>query len=140
MGLFLGGLTSISSDNPTVVAIGVSYERRFSELLGLEGVADFGIGDHKRTALFAAGPTVRPFTLLRESRARNRLAPLSLGVGPGFEIVDKEGKGSVYFVLRVGTSYDIEFGPFSVSPIVYMDFVGETQTNITYGLSLGWGF
>ena len=57
-----------------------------------------------------------------------------------FELVDKKGKGSVYFVFRVAASYDIEFGRFSVSPIVYVDFVGETETNVTYGLSLGWGF
>ena len=54
--------------------------------------------------------------------------------------MDKKGKGSVYFVFRVAASFDIEFGRFSVSPIVYVDFVGETETNVTYGLSLGWGF
>ena len=61
MGLFLGGLTSISSDNPTVVAIGVSYERRFSELLGLEGVADFGIGDNYRTVKMPSNMDVPEF-------------------------------------------------------------------------------
>ena len=138
--MFLGGVTPVSSDNSTVFAIGIAYERRFSPLLGIEGLVDFGIGDHKRTALFAAGPTFRPFTLLAGSRGRDLLAPLKLGIGPGFEIVDKKGKTSVHFLVGVGTGYDIHLGKFTLTPTVYVDFIGETETNVTYGLYMGWGF
>ena len=140
LALFLGGTTPVSSDNSTVVAIGIAYERRFNELLGVESVADFGFGDHKRTALFAAGPTVRLFTLLPTSRRRELLAPLKVGAGPGFEIVDKGNKTSVHFLFGITAGYDIDFGSFSLTPSVYVDFIGETETNITYGLYLGWGF
>ena len=128
------------AQHPAVFAIGVAYERRLTELLGIEGLAEFGIGDAKRTGLFAFGGTVRPFTLLPDSRARDLLAPVKLATGPGFEIVEKKGETTVHFVYGVGAGYEIHIGGFTLTPSLYADFVGETKTNLTYGIYLGWGF
>ena len=113
LALFLGGTTPLTSKDETVFAIGVAYERRLTELLGIEGLAEFGIGDAKRTGLFVFGPTVRPFTLLAASRARDLLAPLKFGTGPGFEIVDKKGKTTAHFLYGVGVGYDIGVRKFN---------------------------
>ena len=71
---------------------------------------------------------------------RTRAGTRTMWPGPGFEIVEKKGKTSVHVLVGVAAGYAIEFGSFSVTPTVYADFIGETQTNVTYGLYLGWGF
>ena len=110
--LFVGGTTPLTSKDETVFAVGGAYERRLTELLGVEGLAEFGIGESKRTGLFAFGITARPFTALNPSRARDLLAPLKISTGPGFELVDKEkvtrkAAGSVHFVYGIGVGYDV---------------------------------
>ncbi len=141
LAVFFGGMTPLISNNPTNFAVGAAYERRFTGLWGAEGLADFVLGDHKRTALIAVGPTVRPFTLLEESRSRELLSPLKFSAGPGLEFVDKKGKRVTrHFVIRAGVGYEIGLGNFSLAPSVYIDFIGETQTNLTYGVYLGRGF
>ncbi len=56
---------------------------------------------------------------------------------------DKEGggtKSSAFFVWSVGASYEFHVGPLSLTPTAYLDFVGETKTNLTYVLAVGTGF
>ena len=140
LAVFVGGTTPTKAGNATVVALGVAYERRFTELWGLEALADFGIGDHERTALFAAGPTVRPFSLLGEMSSWVWLSPLKLGVGAGVELVEKNSKTTTHAIVGIGAGYEFHVGWLSVAPTVYVDFVGETKTNISYGLYLGSSF
>ena len=95
--------------------------------------ADFTFGDHKRTALFAAGVTFRPTPALR------------LSTGPGFELVETEQSGGgtknkAYFVWGITAFYEFHVGPLAIGPNVILDFVGETKTNLTYGVAVGTGF
>ncbi len=128
-----GGMTPVSATSATSFALGADYERRLNPVWGVGLGADFTFGDHKRTALFAAGATFRPTPAFR------------LATGPGFELVDKDKSDGhtvkkAYFVWFVSAYYEFHVGSLAVGPLVILDFVGETKTNITYGISVGTGF
>lgn len=132
LGVMVGGMTPLSEKSETSFALGAEYEYRFNELWGAGLGVDFTLGDHKRTALVATGVTYR-------------LTPdFKLITGPGFEVVEKdkpEGgtKSKVYFVWGFGAAYDFHIGLITLAPTVFLDFVGETKTNLTYGISIGTG-
>ncbi|GEM_PF-2480999 len=129
--IFVGGMAPVSKSNETSLALGVAYERRITEMFGLEALADFTIGSHERTALFAAGVTFRPFSG----------AGLKLMTGPGFEIEDRDNHAAeVNFVYGVGAAWEFHTGPVTLAPAVYADFLGESKTNITFGVGIGTGF
>lgn len=152
VGLFLGAMTHLHGKNETSFAIGGTYERRFTEMFGVEVLVDGAIGDHERTVLFAVGPTIHPFWEFK------------FMAGPGFEISEEEsqsgsshssglssvqasgGSGGtsththVNFILGVGAAYDFHIGEFSLTPTVYVDFLGQEKANVTYGVGLGYGF
>ena len=128
-----GGMTPLSDADVTSWALGLDYERRFSASWGASAGAEYIIGDHSRTGLFGAGVTYRP------------VEPLRLSTGPGFEVVEKDKAGGgtkskLYFLWGFGAYYGWHFGRWTVGPQVYLDFVGETKTNLTYQVSVGLGF
>ena len=128
---FIGGMAPLNNSTETSLALGLSYERRLTEYFGLEVLADFTIGAHERTALFASGLTYRPFTELG----------LKLMTGPGFELEQHDGHATkVNFVYGVGAAWEFHIGKVSVAPTVYFDFLGESKTNLTFGLGIGTGF
>lgn len=131
--VMVGGMTPLSETSETSWALGVDYGYNFNERWGAGIGADFTIGDHKRAALFAGGISY------------SLLGGLKLGTGPGIEIVEKDRpsggtKNSSYFVWWFGAAYEFHVGSLSIGPIVFLDFVGETKTNLTYGLTVGTGF
>ena len=128
-----GGITPLSETSETSFAMGADYEYRFDERWGTGVAVDFTFVDHKRTALVATGITYRPTPALR------------LGTGPGFEVVEKDQpaggtKSTPYFLWGVSGAYEYHVGSLSVAPTVILDFVGETKTNLTYGIAVGTGF
>jgi hypothetical protein len=121
-------MTPLAEKSETSWALGGDYERRFNETLGAGIGVDFTFGDHKRAAILATGVTYRPIEALR------------LSTGPGLEWVDKDKAGGgtstkAYFLWGIGTAYDFHLGDWSLTPTVYLDFVGETKTNLTYVLA-----
>ena len=135
--VFVGATTPTKAKAETSFTLGADYERRFTDLIGVLAIADFALGDHKRTALFAANVAFHPVSGLR------------LAIGPGFELVEKdtitssgaEGtKLGAYFVIRGSVLYEFHVGEWSVGPVLAVDAIGETKTNIVYGLSIGRGF
>jgi hypothetical protein len=133
VGVLVGGMTPLSETSETSFALGAEYEYRFNEKWGAGLGVDFTFGDHKRAALVASGVTYR-------------LTPdFKVITGPGVEVVDKdqpEGgtKSTVYFVWGFGAAYDFHVGSITLTPTVFLDFVGETKTNLTYGIAIGTGF
>ncbi len=133
VGVLVGGMTPLKETSQTSWALGAEYEYRFNERWGTGLGVDFTFGDHKRTALFATGVTYR-------------LTPaLKVMTGPGFEVVEKdkpEGgtKSKAYFLWGFGVAYEFHAGSLSLVPTVFLDFVGETKTNLTYGIAVGTGF
>jgi hypothetical protein len=129
----VGGMTPLSETSQTSFALGADYERRLNPLWGIGIGADFTFGDHKRTALFAGGVSYRPTPELR------------LGTGPGFELVEKDQSGGgtknkAYFIWGFSAFYEFHVGSLAIGPNVILDFVGETKTNLTYGIAVGTGF
>lgn len=133
VGVLVGAMTPLSETSATSFALGAEYEYRFSQLFGTGLTTDFTLGDRKRTALVATGVTYR-------------LTPdLKVMTGPGFEVVDQDQPdgattSKVYFVWGFGAAYEFHVGSVSLTPMVLLDFVGETKTNLTYGIAIGTGF
>ena len=128
-----GGMTPLTETSETSWAFGADYTYRFDEQWGAGIGVDLTFGDHKRAALLAGGAHYTlPFGL-------------KLGTGPGMEIVEKDKpdggtKNSSYFVWWIGAAYEFHVGSLSIGPILFLDFVGETKTNLTYGVTVGTGF
>ena len=71
--------------------------------------------------------------------------PLRLSTWPGVELVEttkadgsNDHKG--YLLLSFGASYGFLYKGVSLSPMLYADFFGKTDTNLTFGLAIGSGF
>ena len=66
---------------------------------------------------------------------------LKLMTGPGFEIAEHDGDTiEVNFVYGVGVAWEFHLGKVSIAPAVRADFLGESNANITFGISVGTGF
>jgi len=130
VGLFVGGITSLTRGHETSFALGVGYERRFLRWLGLEAWTDGAIGDHERGMIFLLGPVFHP------------VAGLRIITGVGFEVGGhaEHAGAEVYPVLALGAGYDFQTGPIILTPELYFDFIGRSTTNLTYGLAIGYGF
>jgi len=133
VGVLVGAMTPLSETSQTSFALGADYEYRFNERWGTGLGIDFTFGDHKRTSLVATGVSYR-------------LTPsLKVGTGPGLEMVEKDKSGGgtetkPYFLWGFAAAYDFHVGSLSVAPTLFLDLVGETKTNLTYGLTVGTGF
>ena len=136
--VFVGATTPFNSASggKTGFTIGADYEYRFTESVGAMLLFDHVMGDHKRDWLFGAMFAVRPIDALR------------LAIGVGFELADKDvasggmtvTQTKAYFVWPTRVSYDFHAGNFTISPTLGIDLIGETKTNIVYGLAFGYGF
>ncbi len=134
IGVFVGGTTPFNEEagGKTAPTIGVEYERRFSPTVGAVLIAEFVGDDHKRDYLFAVQFTYR-------------ISKLRLGIGPGFELTEKDKPSggtnlSEHFVIVTRANYVFHVGKISVAPTVGIDLIGETKTNLVYGLAVGYGF
>ena len=136
--VFVGATTPTTAKGDTSFALGADYERRLTDLVGIIGLGDFTFGDHERAALFA-GQVAFHFSRLR------------LAVGPGFELAEEvhavptstggaDGTHSAHFIVRGSVLYEFHAGDWVIGPMLSVDAIGETKTNIVYGLSIGRGF
>ncbi len=50
------------------------------------------------------------------------------------------GDQSAHFIVRGSVLYEFHAGDWVIGPMLSVDAVGETKTNIVYGLSIGRGF
>lgn len=134
-GLFGGAATEFGDHTSTTFAAGADYERRLSQLIGVGVMADMTFGDFKRNGLAVAGIFLHPAGGWR------------LFGGVGVEFVDTAAAGGAgdsssksHVALRLATAYDFPVGRFLVGPIVSVDLLGETETILSYGLTIGLGF
>ena len=133
VGVLVGGMTPLSETSETSFALGAEYEYRFNEKWGTGLGVDLTFGDHKRAALVATGVSYRVTPAFK------------VATGPGVEWVekDKSGGGTTtkpYFLWGFMFAYDFHVGSLTLSPTLYVDFVGETKTNLAYGIAIGTGF
>jgi hypothetical protein len=142
LAVFLGGT---SEDDETHFTLGVEYERRLGERLGLAVVVE-------HVSEVDAWVFLAPFTF----RPAPRLG-LKLYAGPGFESKQpeiehppgaeeapaSEGGRETFFVFRLGAGWVFELGRVSLTPQLEFDFTREQdewRTAIVFGVAVGFGF
>ncbi len=125
LSVLTGGTTIFESDE-TAYTLGVDYEYRVSELLGLGVVAEQAFGGIDSTTILA----VADIHLWRG---------LALQIGPGIEVIDEGLENETNFVARFGALYEIEFeGGYTLSPQIHYD--ASTEDALVFGLALGVAF
>lgn len=103
--------------------LGIDYEYRVSELLGVGTVVERAYGELDATTLLAVA----------DLHFQNGLI---VQVGPGAERKDDDN----IFVARLGVLYEFEIDNFTISPQIHWDYHdGEANTVVT-GLALGFSF
>lgn len=118
--LFLGNTQNGSSNG---ASIGVSYERRLSQLFGFGGYVEYAGGDFATSAV-GANFVLHPH------------AGWIVKLSPGVEFDDH----STNFQFRLGAAYDFEITPsWSLAPEFNVEFV-DGERNLIYGLSAGYAF
>ncbi len=117
LSLFVG---NTSDDGEDSVTIGIDYERRVSDVIGLGTVVEY------------AGQDIDALTLLGVADI-HIWEGFAIQTGPGIEFIDDDG----VFVFRVGALYEFEFGDgFTLSPQVHADFTSRSDA-IVAGLAFG---
>jgi hypothetical protein len=118
--LFLGATTK---DSHTHATIGLEYERRLSELIGIGAVAE---GSPSGRELVGAVPVFF-----------HPVGGLALSVGPGFSVEE----GHTHFLVRFGVGWDFELpAGLSLAPAVSYDLTEGAGDAIVYGLMLSYAF
>ena len=107
-------------DNFTV---GLDYEYRVNELLGVGAVVERAYGEIGATTLLTVA----------DVHFQNGLI---IQVGPGFE---RKGDHDV-FVGRVGTLYEFEVENYTVSPQLHWDYHDGEANAIVAGIAFGFSF
>ena len=117
--LFLGNTHEHGEDGFTV---GVVYEYRLQELVGIGGACEYAAGHFDKWDV-ALPVFLHPYRGLR------------FVLAPGLEHRDDENE----FLFRAGVAYEFEIGRWSIAPEFNVDFVDGEKAYV-YGLSFGWGF
>lgn len=121
LSVLVGGTDLVNEDH-TAVTLGLDYEYRVSEFLGLGFVVEQAFGDIDATTLLAVADLHLWHGLIAQ-------------VGPGVEFVD----GNSHAALRLGMLYEFEFeGGFTLSPQLHYDFSHEDA--LVFGIALGRAF
>jgi hypothetical protein len=124
VGLFLGGTyedTHHGSENG--FAIGFSYERRLSALLGVGGFYEYVGGDFDKWSI-GVPLFIHPYHAWR------------LQLAPGLE--HREGEDE--FLFRIGVAYDFMISKqWAIIPEFNVDLV-DGEEAFVFGLTLGFGF
>ncbi|MHC4325071.1 MAG: hypothetical protein ACYSUX_12475 [Planctomycetota bacterium] len=122
--LFLGNTYEDSGHgSKNGFSIGLTYERRFSELLGFGGFYEYAAGDFDKWSIGV------PLFIHPHEGWRFALAP-------GLE--HRHGKDE--FLFRAGVAYEFELSErWIMMPEFNVDFVDHEEAFV-YGLSFGFGF
>lgn len=125
LSVFPSGTRTTGSENEDAFTVGLDYEYRVSELLGVGAVGEFAFGPIDATTLLA----VADFHIWRG---------LGIQTGPGAVVEDGE---SPHFVYRFGALYEFEFGSgFTLSPQIHCDLIDGLENELIYGLAFGFSF
>ncbi|MCP5516198.1 MAG: hypothetical protein H7A45_02945 [Verrucomicrobiales bacterium] len=123
--LIFGGATRFDeeAEDETGAAFGIDYEYRLDELWGIGAMGEAVVSDHARDGVVMVQLALHPYRGFR------------VAAGPGVEFAHEEAE----FAVRVGASYEFEFGRFTVAPELAIDVATPSQTLI-YGVSVGTRF
>ena len=117
--LFLGNTHDEGEDGFTV---GIGYEYRLNEILGIGGLVEH-VGGDLNEFIGAVPLFIHPY--------KGWIFILA----PGFDYRQDRHD----FLFRAGVAYEFEIGRWSITPAFNVDFV-EGEEVLVYGLSFGYGF
>ena len=122
--LFLGNTYERADDeSANGLSVGLTYERRLSDLLGVGAFYEYAAGDFDKSSI-GVPLFVHPYGGWR------------LALAPGLE--HREGEDA--FLLRAGVAYEFElFERWVVMPEFNVDLV-DGEEAFVFGLSFGFGF
>lgn len=142
--LFVGGVSELDKggrESDTGVSVGMEYERRISDKVGVGLMAEWGQKKLSRTAMIVLPVS---FHFWRGMRVL---------VGPGFEFADAESgsdgedAGEEHeehdneWAVRLGLSYEFELGGgWTLAPEFYADLIGSDKMSLVFGASVGHSF
>ena len=115
-------------DEETAFTLGVDYEYRVSEFLGLGAVLEYATEDiDATTALVVADLHI--------------WRGLAIQTGPGVERIDGDDGNSdeTEAIYRIGALYELEVGRYTVSPQIHYDF-SSGEDAVVFGLAFGFSF
>ncbi|MEO0690878.1 MAG: hypothetical protein AAFY51_11340 [Pseudomonadota bacterium] len=119
----ISGLTYVDEADETAYTLGIDYEYRVSDLLGVGFVAERAFGNVEATTLLA----VADFHLTEG---------LAMQVGPGIEFAE----GEEFAVGRFGVLYEFELGGgFTISPQAHYD-LSELEDAFVFVVGVGRAF
>lgn len=122
LSVVIGG-THIPHEDETAFTLGVDYEYRLNQTLGLGFVAEHAFGPISSTTLLAVADI-------------HILGGLAIQAGPGVEFVNDES----FFVTRLGALYELEIGEhLTVSPQLHYDLSGH-ENAIVFAIAIGKAF
>jgi len=127
--LIVGAIFDEHGENGTSAGIGVDYEYRFNQWLGLGGFAEYAGGDFDHV-LLGVPLFIHPYENWR------------LAVAAATEIYKDEehDERKREWVVRTGVGYAFHIDDeYSISPEFYVDF-SEHETLYVIGLSFGFGW
>lgn len=124
--LFVG---NTQSDGYTLATVGVDYERKLNDQFGV-GVFAESLSDSSHSAVIVGIPFFYHPTFLEHSKLIAAVAVEELTVA------EKTKQKSL---VRVGGGYDFYIQAISISPTLFLDFVGG-KTATVYGVAIGAGF
>ncbi len=119
--LFLGNTHDYHSED--AFTVGVEYELRVHEFLGLAALIDHAAGDVDSTVA-GAGIMVHPCGDLR-----------LLAAG-----ANDHHAGDDEFIVRLGAMYDFWVDGWSITPSINVDLLEDNEENWVYGVGIGRGF
>ncbi|MEL7535746.1 MAG: hypothetical protein AAFZ58_03785 [Pseudomonadota bacterium] len=110
----------------TAFTLGVDYEYRISQFLGIGAVAEHAFADVDATTVL----------VVADLHFGEHLA---IQTGPGLEWIDEESGSEREFVYRVGALYEVEMGSFTFSPQLHVDFTANDDS-VVAGVAFGFAF
>ena len=125
--LFIGNTQNDGSEHG--LSVGMEYEYRINQWLGLGGLVEYAAGDFEHL-LIAVPLFIHPYE------------DWLFMVAAGTEIHkgEEENKGKRNWLIRTGVGYQFQFGEkYSITPAFHVDF-SEHETLFIYGVYIGLGF
>lgn len=118
--------TRVLDKDEHAFTIGVDYEYRVSELLGLGMIAEYAAEPIDSTTLLAVADI-------------HIWEGFAVQTGPGV-VLEHEHEESL-FVYRWGALYEFELpGGFTISPQIHYDAISGAEDELVYGLAVGRSF
>jgi hypothetical protein len=118
----IGG-THIPHEDETAFTLGVDYEYRLNQTLGLGFVAEHAFGPISSTTLLAVADI-------------HIAGGFAIQTGPGVEFVNDES----HFVTRLGALYEFEIGEdVTLAPQLHYDFSSH-ENAIVFAIAIGTAF